>query len=121
MWGEVALLPELEFRNWSGRYFCHIGWDVSGLFSKCPSPLWAKERIAGLCHTRGLSPQAASYTFIQPVGQSLGPGGHSIPVSQPVSSSASQPASLAPSRKPERAETGGAKGGKALIYSTSDR
>lgn len=25
-------LPELEFRNWSGRYFSHAGRNVSGLF-----------------------------------------------------------------------------------------
>ena len=54
---KVALLPELESRNWSGRYFSHTGWNVNGLFLKYPSPLQAKERISGLCHTQTLSPQ----------------------------------------------------------------
>lgn len=66
---KVALLPELESRNWSGRYFFHTGWNVNGLFLKYPSPLQAKERISGLCHTQSLSPQSASYSFIWLVSQ----------------------------------------------------
>ena len=53
---KVVLLPELESRNWSGRYFSHTGWDVNWLFLKYPSPLWAKKRISDLHHTQNPSP-----------------------------------------------------------------
>lgn len=54
MVGGTFFLPNLEFRNRSGRYFSIAGRNVSGLFSKYPSPLQAKETLSGLCVTLGL-------------------------------------------------------------------
>lgn len=64
MWW-VALLPNLEFRNRSGRYFSIAGRNVSGLFSKYPSPLQAKERLRPLGHTQALRSHFESYSFVE--------------------------------------------------------
>lgn len=59
----VALLPNLEFRNRSGRYFSIAGRNVSGLFSKYPSPLQAKGKTQK-CHTQALCSQLkVTHTF----------------------------------------------------------
>lgn len=64
-------LPELGSRNWSGQYFFHTDWNVSKLFWKYPSPLQAKERIIGFCHTHSVSSQLAGYLLIQSVDHQI--------------------------------------------------
>lgn len=109
---EVALLPELEFRNWSGRYFRHSGWDVSGLFSKCPSPLQAKGK------NRTPPSHTGSFLWVNElyIHATSETDCHSVCIVIRYQSLHSQfirqLASLTPSNKQERAEMGGQREGR---------